>query len=248
MQLYPPRTRDRVLDLGCGFGDSAPLLARVVGDGGSVLGVDAAARFVESAQAEFGTDTVRFVVADIERTTFDQEFDYAFSRFGTMFFANPVHALRNVRNALNPGGRLCMVVWRRKLDNDWIHRPEMLVSDYLTRPEEYDEPTCGPGPFSMANADTVTNILLAAGYRDISLTRCDRPIRLGADLDEAIALATALGPAGEVIRLLGDRADAAALAEVDAALRTGLREFVQADGSVVGPASTWIVTASNPVA
>ena len=245
LALHPPQPGERVLDIGCGFGDTADRIAGLVGPAGAVLGVDAAPRFIESARAEYGAPNVRFEVADVEQTRFEQEFDLAFSRFGTMFFANPVHALRNVRDALRPGGRLCMVVWRRKLDNDWMHRAEVLVADYLTKPEEYDEPTCGPGPFSMANADTVSDIVLAAGYEDIALSRCDIPIRIGRDLDDAIALVTALGPAGEVIRLLGERA-AHELPTVDAALRAGLQEFIRPDGSVVAPASTWIVSAANP--
>jgi len=246
LELHPPRAGERVLDIGCGFGDTAGRIGELVGPQGSVMGVDAAPRFIESARIEFGAPNVRFEVADVERTTFEDEFDLAFARFGTMFFANPVHALRNVREALRPGGRLCMVVWRRKLDNDWLHRAEVVVADYLTKPEEYDEPTCGPGPFSMANADTVSDILLAAGYVGIELARCDIPICIGNDIDQAIELVTALGPAGEVIRLLGERA-ADELPKVDAALRAGLAEFVQPDGSVVGTASTWIVAAANPV-
>ena len=246
LELHPPRAGERVLDIGCGFGDTAGRIGELVGPQGSVMGVDAAPRFIESARIEFGAPNVRFEVADVERTTFEDKFDLAFARFGTMFFANPVHALRNVREALRPGGRLCMVVWRRKLDNDWLHRAEVVVADYLTKPEEYDEPTCGPGPFSMANADTVSDILLAAGYVGIELARCDIPICIGNDIDQAIELVTALGPAGEVIRLLGERA-ADELPKVDAALRAGLAEFVQPDGSVVGTASTWIVAAANPV-
>jgi len=246
LELHPPQPGDRALDVGCGFGDTAHRIAELVGPSGAVLGVDAAPRFIESARAEYGAKNVRFEAADVERTAFEEDFDLAFSRFGTMFFANPVNALRNVRRSLRPGGRLCMVVWRRKLDNDWIHRAEVVVADYLTKPDDTDEPTCGPGPFSMANADTVSDIVLAAGFEDVEFARCDAPIRIGRDLDHAIELVTALGPAGEVIRLLGERASDE-LPKVDAALRAGLAEFVQPDGSVVGPASTWIVAASNPV-
>jgi ubiquinone/menaquinone biosynthesis C-methylase UbiE len=245
LALHPPQPGDRALDVGCGFGDTAARIGQLVGPSGAVLGVDAAPRFVEAAGQEFAAPNVRFAVADVERTTFDEQFDYAFSRFGTMFFANPVHALRNVRAALAPGARLCMVVWRRKLDNDWMHRAEVITSDFLEKPEEYDEPTCGPGPFSMANADTVSDIVLAAGYRDVELSRCDIPIVIGRDIDQAIDLVTSLGPAGETIRLLGERA-AADLPKVDAALRSGIAEFVQADGSVMAPASTWTVSALNP--
>ena len=245
LELHPPRLGDRAVDIGCGFGDTAARIGELVGADGSVLGVDAAPRFIESAQEEFGGPNVRFAVADVERTTFDEQFDYAFSRFGTMFFANPVHALRNIRNALVPGGRLTMVVWRRKLDNDWLHRAEVITSDFLEKPDEYDEPTCGPGPFSMANADTVSDIVMAAGYRDVELHRCDIPITIGRDMDQALDIVTSLGPAGETIRLLGERA-AGDLPKVHAALRSGMADFVQADGSLSGPASTWTVSAVNP--
>jgi SAM-dependent methyltransferase len=245
LALHAPQPGDRVLDIGCGFGDTAHRIAGLVGAQGHVLGVDAAPRFIESARDEYGAANVRFEVADVERTTLGEGFDLAFSRFGTVFFANPVHALRNVREALRPGGRLCMVVWRHKLDNDWLHRAEVITGAFLERPQEYDQPTCGPGPFSMANADTVSDIVLAAGYRDVELTRCDVPIRMGEDLDQAIEIVTSLGPADEIIRLLGDRA-ASELPKVEAALRAGMADFVQPDGSVVGPASTWIVAATSP--
>ncbi|MDQ3677842.1 MAG: class I SAM-dependent methyltransferase [Actinomycetota bacterium] len=106
---------------------------------------------------------MRFEVRDVELTDFDgEQFDYAFSRFGTMFFANPVAALRNVRRALAPRGYLCMVVWRRKLDNDCVHCAENVVKAMVQTPEDSDEPTCGPGPFSMADADTTSQIVQGA--------------------------------------------------------------------------------------
>ena len=174
-------------------------------------------------------------------TDFGERFDFAFSRMGTMFFANPVAALRNVRNALVPGGRLCMVVWRRKLDNDWLHRAELIVDQFVTEPEETDEPTCGPGPFSMADADTTSHILVNAGFDEIAFHRSDLEIRIGRDLEHAVEFATALGPAGEVIRLAGEDAERIR-PQIAAALREALAEFVRQDG-VWAPASTWIVAA-----
>ena len=240
----PPRTGERVLDVGCGFGDTTQRIAELVGPTGQAVGVDAAARFIETARAEAaeaGVGNARFEVADVQTTSFDERFDLAFSRMGTMFFANPVPAMRNVRQALVPGGRLVMVVWRRRIDNEWLYRAQEIVEGIVPRPDEYEEPTCGPGPFSMADADTTSAILLGAGFADISLRRCDIPIVIGRDLDEAVDLVMAMGPAGEILRLAGDRA-AHLHGQVDAALREGLAEFAGPDG-VRAPASTWIVTA-----
>lgn len=245
LQEVPPRSGDRVLDIGCGFGDTTQQLAGLVGDEGAALGVDAAPRFIELARAEAeqaGVGNVRFEVADVEITELERGFDYAFGRMGTMFFANPVAAHRNVRRALEPGGRLCTVVWRRKLDNEWLYRAEQVVEEFVTEPEESDEPTCGPGPFALADADTTSQILLSAGFTDVALRRCDLPIRIGRDLDQAVELVMALGPAGEVIRLAGEEAERIR-PEIEAAVRGVLREFDGPDG-VVSTASSWIVTAT----
>jgi SAM-dependent methyltransferase len=247
LRVAPPRPGQRVLDIGCGFGDTTQRIAGLVGPTGEAVGVDAAARFIETARDEAeraGVSNARFLVADVQLTPFDARFDLAFSRFGTMFFANPVAALSNVRNALEPGGKLVMVVWRRRIDNDWLYRAQTIVERIVSRPEEYDEPTCGPGPFSMADADTTSEILAHAGYVDISLRRCDIPILIGRDLDEAIDFVMALGPAGEILRLAGDRATHLH-DDVQAALREGLAEFAGPEG-IRAPASTWIVTASVP--
>jgi SAM-dependent methyltransferase len=244
LRLLPPPAGGHVLDIGCGFGDTTQRLAALVGPYGSALGVDAAPRFVAAARAEAGEAGVRnarFEVADVQTAEFAERFDYAFSRMGTMFFANPVAALRNVRAALVPGGLLVMVVWRRREDNAWLHRAQLVTERFVTKPEEYDEPTCGPGPFSMSGADTTSDILLAAGYRDVTLRRCDLPLLVGRDIDEAIAVTMDIGPAGEILRLQGDRA--AHLHEpIRAALADEFAALLRPAG-VVGTASTWIVTA-----
>jgi ubiquinone/menaquinone biosynthesis C-methylase UbiE len=248
LRLHPPAPGQRVLDIGCGFGDTTQRIAELIGPSGEAVGVDAAPRFIDDAireADEAGVTNTRFLVADVQETLMGEErFDVAFSRFGTMFFANPVAALRNVRRALLPGGKLVMVVWRRRIDNDWLYRAQTIVEGIVARPDEYDEPTCGPGPFSMADADTTSEVLNAAGFIDVALRRCDTPIMIGADLDEALELVMALGPAGEILRLAGDRA-AHLHGQVEAALREGLAEFA-VDGELRAPASTWIVTATAP--
>jgi len=243
---HPPSPGDRVIDLGCGFGDTTRRLAELVGDG-TAVGVDVSEPFIDLARreaAKAGAANVEFRVEDVQIGELAGPFDYAFSRMGIMFFANPVAALGNVRAALRPGATLCAVVWRRKLDNDWVHRAELVVEKYLERPEETDEPTCGPGPFSMANADTVTDQLKLAGFEQISLRRCDLPIKLGDDLDAAVEFTMALGPAGEVLRLWGDRVDEIR-PRISAEIGAALAEFESPEG-VLGPASTWIIGARAP--
>lgn len=247
LAAHPPRPGDRVVDLGCGFGDTTQRLAGLVGVEGEAMGVDVSEPFIEIARkeaADAGAENVRFAVADVQATEFGETFDYAFSRMGIMFFANPVAALRNVREALAPGGRLCAVVWRRKEDNEWVRRAELVVDQYLDHPEETDQPTCGPGPFSMANADTVSEQLQIAGFEEIELRRCDLPLKIGDDLDHAVEFNMALGPAGEVLRLWEDRIDEIK-PKIAADLRQALTEFEGPDG-VHAPASTWIISARAP--
>lgn len=244
MRLSPPRPGERVLDLGCGFGETTLRLATLVGEKGSALGVDVSEPFIEAARQEAeaaGVANAGFMTADVQALELPREFDYAYARMGLMFFANPVAALRNIARALNPGGRLCAVVWRRKLDNEWVHRAEQVVEEYVDHPEESDEPTCGPGPFSMADADTVTEQLGIAGFGEISLRRSDLPLRIGNDLDQAVEFNMALGPAGEVLRLWGGRVGELR-PRIAAQLREALAEFETPDG-VFAPASTWIITA-----
>jgi ubiquinone/menaquinone biosynthesis C-methylase UbiE len=247
LRIAPPRPGDRAIDIGCGFGDTTQRLGQLVGADGGALGIDASERFIEAAREEAeaaGASNVSFMVGDLQSAELEPGLDYAFARMGTMFFASPVAAMSNVRAAMNPGARLCMIVWRQKIDNPWIYEAEQVVERFVTEDEDSDEPTCGPGPFSMANADTTSEILRIAGFEEISLRRSDLPFRFGADLDEAIAYLMALGPAGEVLRLAGE--DAKRLEpEIVAALRDALAEYVRPDG-VWGNMSSWIVTARAP--
>jgi SAM-dependent methyltransferase len=247
MAAHPPRPGDRVLDIGCGFGDTTRRLAELVGADGEAVGVDVSEPFVELATAEAGEAglaNVTYRVGDVQIADLGGPFDYVFSRMGVMFFANPVQALRNVRGAMRPGARACFVVWRRKLDNSWVHEAERVVERYLEHPEQTEEPTCGPGPFSMADADVVSEQLAIAGFEAIELRRSDLPMRMGADLDGAVDFVMAIGPAGEVLRLWGDRAE-----EIRPRIATEIRDVLEqfaTDDGVLAPSSTWIVSATAP--
>jgi SAM-dependent methyltransferase len=242
MDRHPPPSGGSVVDIGCGFGDTTLELARRVGPSGRAVGVDAAERFIASARSEGrGVENAAFEVVDVEASVPGGPYDLAFSRMGTMFFASPVFALRNIRKALSPDGKLAMVVWRKREANDCLHAAELCVRELLGDPPKQDQVTCGPGPFSMASPDLVGDQLVAAGYRDITFERSDAPIEIGKDLDEAIRFALALGPAGEVVRLAGDAA-VARRAEIEGAMRSTLQPYLRDDG-VWAMSSCWIVSA-----
>jgi len=237
---------DRVVDVGCGFGDTAILLARRVGPTGSVLGIDCCDAFLEfgrnDAKAE-GIDNVEFLEADVQTYPFKPEFDFCFSRFGTQFFENPVFALRNMRTSLKPGGTMTMIVWRTIDDNPWLGLPKQIVMGFLPPPGEGAR-SCGPGPFSMADTEVVTKQLEIAGYRDIDFERIDAPLLVGRDPEEAVQFQLALGPAGEVYREAGELAERRH-DEIAAALKAELARYQTPEG-IVMQSSSWKVSARNP--
>jgi ubiquinone/menaquinone biosynthesis C-methylase UbiE len=239
----------RVLDVGCGFGDSTLRIAGRVGPGGSAVGVDCAANFIEAASREAahaGVGNASFFVADVQADDLKGPYDYAFSRFGTMFFMLPGLAMRNIRKALKPGGELTMIVWRRREENPWLHEVELRVKEIvpLVAHEETDQVHCGPGPFSMSGPDMVSTMLRSVGYERIVFERFDADICIGRNIDEAIDFAMNLGPAGEIIRLAAEEGEKRK-PQVVAAVREVLSPLVR-DNGVWGQSSTWFVTARNP--
>jgi len=242
----------RVLDVGSGFGDTAQRIAQQVGPSGHVTGVDCASNFIELANreaVELGIANAAFRVGDVQTADLGGPYDRVFSRFGTMFFVSPGAALRNMRRALKSGGELTFIVWRRREDNVWLHEAEQLVRQIVpvVSHEETNQVHCGPGPFSMAGADLVSDLLKSCGYTRISFERFDTDICIGRTVDEAIEFSMALGPAGEILRLAGDEG-VRLRDDVIRALRPALQNFVQdATGrpGVWAPSSTWLVSARN---
>jgi SAM-dependent methyltransferase len=229
------RDGERVLDVGCGFGDTTVRIAGLLAPHGAATGMDCSARFIRDAEAfarEEGADNAHFFVGDAQADDLRGPYDHAFSRFGTMFFDMPGAAMRNVRKALRPGGTFTQIVWRRREENPVVSH------------EDTNQAHCGPGPFSMAGPDMVSLMLRSAGYERITFERYDCDICIGRDIDDAIEFAMALGPAGEVIRLAGAEGEKRKPQVVEA-LREVLAPFARERG-VWAPSSTWIVTATNP--
>jgi ubiquinone/menaquinone biosynthesis C-methylase UbiE len=240
---------DRVLDVGCGFGDSTIRIAQQVGLGGEAVGVDCAENFVRASEqdaAQAGLTNARFFTADVQEGDLGGPYDHAFARFGTMFFMSPVAALRNIRKSLRPGGRFAQIVWRKREDNPWLHDAELRVREIVpvVAHEDTNQVHCGPGPFSMSGPDMVSSMMKVAGFAGIAFERFDTDICIGRDLEESIQFAMALGPAGEIIRLAGDEGERLKPKVIEA-LRETLARYERKDG-VWAPSSTWFITARNP--
>jgi SAM-dependent methyltransferase len=191
-----------------------------------------------------GLQNVSFVNGDALLYPFKPEYDFVFSRFGTMFFANPVAGLRNMRKALKPGGIMTHIVWRTRSDNPWLSMAKDVVLQFLPPPGE-DALTCGPGPFSMADESTVSKMMEIAGYTDVSFKRVDAPVLVGRSVEDAINFQLAIGPAGEVFREAGKEAEAKR-PQIEAALAKAINaQKKEADG-IIMDSSSWVISGRNP--
>lgn len=238
---------ERILDVGCGFGDTAVQLADATGAEGEVLGVDCCQAFLDHAWrlAELtGTPNVRFARADVERGIDEAPFDMAFARFGTQFFMNPVSGLRAIRSCLEPGGRLAHIVWRDRADNPWLSEARDVVLRFLPAPGS-EALTCGPGPFSMADEAVTRAQMEAAGFIDIRFERIDAKVEVGRDITDAIGFQLAIGPAGETFREAGALAERKR-PEIEAALAGMFEGVIAREGGLWMDSSSWLITATNP--
>jgi SAM-dependent methyltransferase len=236
MAALDVREGERVIDIGCGCGDTSMELARRVGSGGKVLGADISAPMLQVARRradELGLGWARFVEADAQIHDFEPA-DAAFSRFGVMFFAEPATAFANIRRALQPAGRLAFVCWRALAENSWMTIPMAAIAPLL--PPSPPPPADAPGPFAFADRDRVQRILSEAGFTQISIEPHNQAIG-GGDLDTSVRTTLSVGPVGAALR-----ENPLLQAPIAAAVRSALAPHAGDDG-VKLPSASWIVTA-----
>ena len=204
-ERFPPPVGGRCIDIGCGFGDTTQRLAELVGPGG----LRARHRFLSAVhrgrpprggrgggrQRRVRDSPTRRRRSGIRSTTTRSH------GWGPSSSPHLLSAMRAIRGSLKPGGKLAKVCWRRKAESPFWAETEEVVQRFLSRPEEYDADTCGPGPFSLGNPETTRGILEAAGFDEIELDARDFDYFMGADMDEAIDSLLAIGPGAELIRL-----------------------------------------------
>lgn len=243
--LFDIRAGDKVLDIGCGFGETCLESGRIVGNSGEVLGLDCTAAFLEIANRErddAGASNVRYELGDAQvHALLKSHYDVVYSRFGIMFFESAVRALRNAAHALAPGGKVCLIVWRRLAENPAWGAAKAAVLEILPPPGEPAQ-TCGPGPFSWGDEETDREMLTAAGFSTVEiLERCDADICVGRTIEEAIDYQVLVGPSGEIIREAGEEGRRR-LPEIRERLGALMRANSREDG-VYMPSSTWLIVA-----
>lgn len=239
MRVASAQAGERVLDVGCGCGDTTLALAKAVGAGGAVLGVDVSAPMLARAQERAGAiANLRFEKADASIAPLRGPHDLIFSRFGVMFFSDPAAAFAHLHGALKPGGRMAFACWRAFAENPWVSVPSFAAMRVLGPPRVAPDPHA-PGPFAFADAERVRGILETAGFTRIKIAPFDAAMSVGGDLDDAMTTTLQVGPVSAMMREAGDDQRAA----VTAAVRDALSAHVGPDG-VMMTGATWIVSAS----
>jgi len=244
MERLDIRRGEIALDIGCGCGATTIELARRVGSTGEAVGVDISELMLARAEdvaVHAEVTNVFFALADVETSPLHRDsFDMAFSRFGVMFFKNPVTAFANIASVLHDRGRIAFACWQPIDKNQWLALQLQAVLPFVEPPEPL--PPDAPGPFSLGDPDRIRSVLSEAGFTNIEIDDYSPHIQLGAthDLDDAIEFGLDLGPAGQ---LLAD-VDEATREKATEALREIFRPHHSKDG-VMLPAGAWIVSAKK---
>lgn len=230
---------DRVIDVGCGAGDTLVAMAARVGPAGAVLGLDVSAPLLALAHERLArASQPRAIIACADAETHDfgpGAFDAVASRFGMTFFNDLHRALANLHRALRSGGRLAFVCWQAPRDNQWMRLPWDAVAVHVRVPEA-PEPA-GPGPFALADPTRIRAALDTAGFRDVAITSLAQPVPVGTDVEDAAAFF-----GRHLIQAALDALPAATAGALRETLRQMLALHAKPDGVYLG-AAAWLVSA-----
>ena len=206
MDALAPQPGEHVLDIGCGCGHTSLSLADRVGAEGSVTGVDISAPMLAVASqlaAERNAEhtSIQFLEADVQTHTFEPElYDVVFSRFGVMFFEDPIAAFANIRSVLRASGRLAFCCWQPRAVNPFMTVPAMAALELLPAPPEMPPRT--PGPFAFEEAEYVMEVLTSAGFESVVVTPLKQPLTFGRGLSltDIVERLVQIGPIAQMVR------------------------------------------------
>jgi SAM-dependent methyltransferase len=233
------RPGERVLDVGSGGGDLSIAAATAVGPEGSVVGVDLSADEIAVALgrvAAVGLENVSFELGDAGAVQLSPPFDVLVSRFGVMFFEDPVAAFTHLHGALRPGGRVAFACWQVVDRNAWMQLPRDAIGSVLSLPELPAGPT---GPYAFAEPDHVRGVLTRAGFADIRVDELQQTVHLGRSVDEALQFVATTEWAKTAFADASDPDRKAALAAASAVLE----ERAGPGGEIDLPGAAWLVQA-----
>ena len=236
MSQAAPQSGERVLDIGCGTGETSLIAADA---GAQVTGVDISEPMLALAKKRLDGrgDTILTDASEYQ----DQEgFDLIMSRFGVMFFDDPDAAFANINTNLKPDGRMCFACWRAPQENDWVMVPMMAVKPFM--PETPEQDPHAPGPFALADAERLSGILDRAGFTEVTIDPVDIEMMLadGGGVDQAMHFVSKIGPTARVMAEM----DEEARIKVNQSLREALLPH-EGNGSIALKGAIWIVKAKQ---
>lgn len=233
----------RVLDVGCGAGSTTIAAARLVAPNGAAVGVDTSAPALALARERSvasGVDGVRFIEADAQVYPFEPgAFDAVISRFGTMFFDDPVAAFVNLRHSLRPSGRLAVVAWQGPFESEWTTVAVKVAIAHFGHPPDLGAPG-GPGPFAFADGDRFRSVVTKGGFRDVTLAAIARPMLMGSDVDDVVGMVAATPQSKG---LFAGQPEAKVRAAI-AGLRDAFAPYARPEGVVMN-GTAWLLTARS---
>jgi SAM-dependent methyltransferase len=245
LKIAAPQPGERVIDIGCGCGDTSLDIARIVGKAGAVLGIDVSTPMLEVARSRAALADCPHLVfreGDASEAELPANTDLLFSRFGVMFFSQPTQALSHLRGSLRAGGRGVFVCWRAPRDNAWAMVPLSAARAAMGVTPAPADPNA-PGPFAFADEQRLRAILSGAGFGAVDMQRFDAALSLGATPRSAAEAAVQIGPVSRFVREVGVEH----LPIIVEAVERALRPLAATDGHVRLNGSTWIVSVTNPI-
>ena len=242
IKILKPKVGEKILDIGCGTGSTSQTLSKLVGESGIITGIDISKPILNFAQKQKENKKIKninFIQADAQNHQFsDLNFDAVFSRFGIMFFEDPISAFKNIKKSLSCNGRLTFVCWSKREDNDWINLSSNVASQFLELPPKANPKE--PGPFAFEDYFYIEEILTKSGWKNIKIKAYKQNIVIGKTLDYAADFLSRMGP----MSVPFENANEQTKEKVISALKECYSQYFTAKG-VEFHFSSWIVSALN---